>query len=86
MAKMLELQGPELLAPHDPTIQLSETGWVAVPGTPGQGVDTDEIVADLPAAAEATRRGAIEIEAARRGRAPLHRRRGSGARRPGQRA
>ena len=52
VAKMLELQGPELLAPHDPTIQLSETGWVAVPGTPGQGVDTDEIVAELPAAAD----------------------------------
>jgi Putative peptidoglycan binding domain len=51
VAKMLELQGPELLAPHDPTIQLGEAGWVAVPGVPGQGVDTDEIVAELPAAA-----------------------------------
>jgi len=53
VAKMLELQGPELLAPHDPTIQLGEDGWVAVPGTPGQGVDTDEIVAELPVAADA---------------------------------
>ena len=53
VAKMLELQGPELLAPHDPTIQLGEAGWVAVPGVPGEGVDTDEIVADLPAAAAA---------------------------------
>ena len=52
VAKMLELQGPELLAPHDPNIELNETGWVAVPGTPGQGVDTDEIVAELPAAAD----------------------------------
>jgi vancomycin resistance protein YoaR len=51
VAKMLELQGPELLAPHDPTIQLGAAGWVAVPGTPGQGVDTDEIAAELPAAA-----------------------------------
>jgi vancomycin resistance protein YoaR len=51
VAKMLELQGPELLAPHDPTIQLGEAGWVAVPGVPGQGVDTDEIAAELPAAA-----------------------------------
>ncbi len=52
VAKMLELQGPELLAPHDPTIQLGEAGWVAVPGVPGQGVDTDEIAAELPAAAD----------------------------------
>ena len=51
VAKMLELQGPELLAPHDPTIQLGEAGWVAVPGTPGQGVDTEEIATELPAAA-----------------------------------
>jgi vancomycin resistance protein YoaR len=51
VAKMLELQGPGLLAPHDPTIQLGPAGWVAVPGAPGQGVDTDEIAAELPAAA-----------------------------------
>jgi vancomycin resistance protein YoaR len=51
VAKMLELQGPELLAPHDPTIQLGEDGWVAVPGVPGEGVDTDEIAAELPEAA-----------------------------------
>ena len=68
VAKMLELQGPELLAPHDPNIELNETGWVAVPGTPGQGVDTDEIVAELPAAADGDGGeggdGPIEIEAA----------------------
>jgi vancomycin resistance protein YoaR len=63
VAKMLELQGPELLAPHDPTIQLGDQGWVAVPGTPGQGVDTDEIVAGLPAQADATPSGTIEVEA-----------------------
>lgn len=62
VAKMLELQGPELLAPHDPTIQLGDQGWVAVPGTPGQGVDTDEIAAALPGEADATPTGTIEVE------------------------
>ncbi len=62
VATMLELQGPELLAPHDPTIQLGDQGWVAVPGTPGQGVDTDEIAALLPAEAAATPTGTIEVE------------------------
>ena len=90
MAKMLELQGPELLAPHDPNIELNESGWVAVPGTPGQGVDTDEIVAELPAAAaRRRRRGRRPAHPDRgrpgRGRTPLHRRRGPGAGRPGQR-
>ena len=65
---MLELQGPELLAPHDPTIQLSEPRpGGAVPGTPGQGVDTDEVVAELPEAAggdASSDDDPIEIEAA----------------------
>jgi vancomycin resistance protein YoaR len=60
---MLELQGPELLAAHDPTIQLGEQGWVAVPGQPGQGVDTDEIVAALPDRASADATGTVEVEA-----------------------
>jgi vancomycin resistance protein YoaR len=62
VAKMLELQGPELLAPHDPTVQLGDQGWVPVPGTPGQGVDTNEIVAALPEVAGAEPTGPIEIE------------------------
>ena len=63
VAKMLEFQGPELLAPHDPTIQLGEEGWVAVPGTPGQGVDTNEIVAALPElAADPTETIEVETE------------------------
>ena len=34
VAEMLELQGPELLAPHDPNIQLVDpaAGWTMVPG------------------------------------------------------
>ncbi len=62
VAEMFELQGPELLAPHDPTIQLGDQGWVAVAGTPGQGVDTDEIAAALPDEAAATPTGTIEVE------------------------
>jgi vancomycin resistance protein YoaR len=63
VAKMLELQGPELLAPHDPTIQLVDGAWAPVPGTPGQGVDTDEIAAELPtAAADGDVDAAIEVE------------------------
>ncbi len=62
VAKMLELQGPELLAPHDPTIQLGDQGWVPVPGTPGEGVDTNEIVAALPEVASAGSTDTMEIE------------------------
>jgi vancomycin resistance protein YoaR len=62
VAKLLELQGTELLAPRDPTIQPGEAGWVAVPGTAGEGVDTDEIVDELPEAAAADPGGAIELD------------------------
>ena len=62
VTQMLELQGPALLAPHDPTIQLGDQGWVAVPGQPGAGVDTDEIVAELPEAAAESTTGAIELD------------------------
>jgi vancomycin resistance protein YoaR len=62
VAKMVELQGPELLTAHDPTIQLAESGWVAVPGKPGQGVDTEQIAAALPEQAAESPTGTIEIE------------------------
>ncbi|HEX6418312.1 MAG TPA: VanW family protein [Acidimicrobiales bacterium] len=63
VAKMLELQGADIRAAHDPTIQLTDAGWVAVPGQPGQGVDTDEIIRELPGAAAAAAEGPIEIDA-----------------------
>ncbi|HKY65900.1 MAG TPA: VanW family protein, partial [Acidimicrobiales bacterium] len=63
VAKMLELQGPDLLAPHDPTIELANGAWTASPGTPGEGVDTEQIAADLPGAAgDGSDDGAIELE------------------------
>jgi vancomycin resistance protein YoaR len=64
VAKMLELQGADLTAPHDPIIQLSEQGlFVAVPGAPGRGIDTAQVAGELQAAAEATPSGTIEVEA-----------------------
>lgn len=51
VATMLELEGADQQVPKDPTIQLGESGWVAVPGVPGRGVDTDEVIAELAGAA-----------------------------------
>ena len=63
VATMFEKQGADLRAAHDPTIELTDQGWALSPGQPGQGVDTDEIVADLPEAAAASTEGPIEIDA-----------------------
>jgi vancomycin resistance protein YoaR len=61
-AKMVELQGTDLTAPRDPTIQLTEQGWVPVAGVPGQGLDTETLVDELPEAAARSRTGTIEVE------------------------
>jgi vancomycin resistance protein YoaR len=60
-AKMSELQGADLTAPHPPTIQLGAQGFAAVPGVPGRGIDTDDIAAQLPRRAAETPDGTIEI-------------------------
>jgi vancomycin resistance protein YoaR len=60
-AKMSELQGTDLTAPHPPTIQLTDQGFVAVPGVPGRGIDTDDIAEQLPRQAAETPDGTIEI-------------------------
>jgi vancomycin resistance protein YoaR len=62
VATMLQLQGPEVVPPQDPTIQLGDQGWVPVPGAPGEGVDTEAIAAHLPEAAAADPDGTIEVE------------------------
>jgi vancomycin resistance protein YoaR len=61
-AKMVELQGADLTAARDPTINLTEQAWVAVKGVPGQGLDTDTLVDELPEAAARSRTGTIEVE------------------------
>jgi vancomycin resistance protein YoaR len=60
-AKMLELQGADLTAAHPPTIQLGPEGFVAVPGVPGRGVDTAQVIDELPAAAGASPTGTITV-------------------------
>ncbi len=50
--KLQELQGPDLTLAVEPTIQLVEASFVAVPGRAGLGIDTDEVVDALPEAAE----------------------------------
>jgi vancomycin resistance protein YoaR len=61
-AKMVELQGADLTAPRDPTIQLGRQGWALVPGVPGQGIDTDTLIDKLPEAAAESRTGPIEVK------------------------
>jgi vancomycin resistance protein YoaR len=61
-ATMVELQGADLAAPHDPTIMLGQQGWAVVPGIPGQGIDTETLIDELPEAAAESRTGAIEVE------------------------
>jgi vancomycin resistance protein YoaR len=62
LAEMLEQQGADLLVPHDATIQLAEGSWVAVAGRAGQGIDTEEIIAELPDAAAAASGATIELD------------------------
>jgi vancomycin resistance protein YoaR len=61
-AKMAELQGRDLTPPREPTIKLGQQGWVAVPGVPGQGIDTETLIDELPDAAAESRTGPIDVE------------------------
>ena len=61
-AKLFELQGTDLTAPHPPTVQLTDAGFVGVPGIPGSGLDTEDIVDQLPKVAAGTPDGTIVIE------------------------
>jgi vancomycin resistance protein YoaR len=61
-AKIVELQGADRTAPRDPTITLGPQGWAVVPGTPGQGLDTETLIDELPDAAAGSRTGTIEVE------------------------
>jgi vancomycin resistance protein YoaR len=61
-AKMAELQGRDLTPPREPTIKLGQQGWVAVPGVPGQGIDTETLIDELPDAAAESRTGPIAVE------------------------
>ncbi|HEX5366055.1 MAG TPA: VanW family protein [Acidimicrobiales bacterium] len=64
VATMAQLQGSEVRAPHDPTIQLVDGAWQAVPGVPGQGIDSDDIAARLPdLAARGGYDSTVEVEA-----------------------
>ncbi|HET6775726.1 MAG TPA: VanW family protein [Acidimicrobiales bacterium] len=65
LLKVVELQGGDVTAAKEPTIQLGEQGWTAVPGTPGEGIDPEAVAEDLPAAAEANPTGTIELTADR---------------------
>jgi vancomycin resistance protein YoaR len=61
-AKMVELQGADLTPARDPTITLGQQGWALVPGVPGEGIDTETLVDELPGAAAESRTGAIDVE------------------------
>jgi vancomycin resistance protein YoaR len=63
--KLVELQGADLTAPAEPTVALAASGeFTATPGRAGSGVDTDEVVAELPEAAATDDPDAtIEIDA-----------------------
>jgi vancomycin resistance protein YoaR len=63
--KMTELQGTDIVGAQDPGIQVGPEGWTAVPGTPGEGIDPEQVAADLPGAAAANPTGTIEVEAER---------------------
>jgi vancomycin resistance protein YoaR len=60
-AKIVELQGADRTAPRDPTITLGEQGWTLVPGQPGQGLDTEALIDQLPDAAAESRTGTIDV-------------------------
>jgi vancomycin resistance protein YoaR len=60
-AKIVELQGADRTAPRDPTITLGEQGWTVVSGTPGEGLDTEALIDELPDAAAESRTGTIEV-------------------------
>jgi vancomycin resistance protein YoaR len=60
-AKIVELQGADRTAPRDPTITLGEQGWTVVPGAPGQGLDTEALIDQLPDAAAESQTDPIEV-------------------------
>jgi vancomycin resistance protein YoaR len=57
------LQGGDRTAPTEPTIQLTDGGFVAQPGHAGSGINASELASDLKEAAEASPSGAITLEA-----------------------
>jgi vancomycin resistance protein YoaR len=61
--ELLELQGSDVQAPSDPSIELTDQGFVLVPGSPGVSVDAEEVARELPEAAEREPDGTIEVEA-----------------------
>ena len=63
--KLFELQANDIVGSKNPTIELTDQGWVSVPGAPGEGVDPATVSAALPAAAAESPTGAIEVEAER---------------------
>jgi vancomycin resistance protein YoaR len=56
------LQGADRTAPTDPSIQLTDAGFVATPGSEGQGVDISKVADDLLEEAQTTD-GPIKITA-----------------------
>lgn len=69
-ATLLELQGSDIESPAEPSIELTDQGFVVVPGRPGLGVDTEDVATKLPEVAAESSDGPIEIEAARTEFAP----------------
>jgi vancomycin resistance protein YoaR len=63
--KVVQLQGADIVASKEPTIELGAAGWAAVPGTPGEGIDPEQVAAALPAAAAESRTGTIDVEVER---------------------
>ncbi|CAN5186304.1 VanW family protein [soil metagenome] len=64
LAETLALvQGEDLIAPAEPSIQATPDGIVVVAGTPGAGIDPDEVAAALPeVAADGTLPIVVEAE------------------------
>jgi vancomycin resistance protein YoaR len=63
--KVVELQGADIVGPKEPTIELGAQGWAAVPGTPGEGIDPEQVAAALPEAAAESGTGTIDVEVER---------------------
>jgi vancomycin resistance protein YoaR len=57
------LQGADRTAPTDPSIQLTDGGFVMTPGREGEGIDVSQVASDLLDEAQANPDGAITIVA-----------------------
>lgn len=62
---VFELQASDIVGAQNPTIRLGESGFEAVPGTPGEGIDAEQVAADLTTAAETDDGGAIQLDVER---------------------